>query len=193
MDSRFDILTLGVWPQGKCGAPSPLKWQILQKEGDAALLLCKDIIARMPFDGASNNYAHSHIRKWLNGEFADLAFSPAERDMIVPTYTDNGLQSTGDRQNRNLCPNTWDEVFLLSWEEAFKKFGLTDADRQKVPCGYAQAAGAYVLGGKGVWWLRSPDYDNRGWAYAVGYGGTLFSCGVEVKTCGVVPAVRIKL
>ena len=49
----------------------PIAWRILKKENDTALLLCEKIIATRKFDPATNHYADSDVRKWLNGAFVD--------------------------------------------------------------------------------------------------------------------------
>ena len=108
-------------------------WKILAVKGSAALLLSKDILARMPYyvDHATERrgYVDSVIRTWLNDSF--LSSLPREfRSRIIPTrievtervegfdYAQYGLKSD----------SVEDKVFILSENEA-KALFLNNASR----------------------------------------------------------------
>lgn len=171
----------------------PIKWRILSESGGTAVILSETILEAMNFDENVNNYAESEVRAWLNGEFYDKAFSDGAKTYIQTTVVDNSAKSAGYSSNLYACGNTSDRVFLLSYEEAFEKYGLTDYDRGKRPSAYAERTGAWVENGNGWWWLRSPCSDSSFHAQFVFDDGTAFwnyVCNVSV---GVVPALQIQL
>ncbi len=102
------------------------------------------------------------LRKWLNNDFLNAAFSMDEQKMIrtVTVSADNNPIYSVNPGN-----DTADKTFLLSIQEANKYFS-SDKERKCSPTEYAIAHGAYTsssdsTGGKATcwWWLRSPGYD----------------------------------
>lgn len=62
----------------------PLEWIILDKNGNEALLLSKNIIDSKVFDeNGSNNWNESSLNRWLNELFIDLAFTDEEKKRII--------------------------------------------------------------------------------------------------------------
>ncbi len=100
-------------------------WQILDydEENKKILLLSKFILCYKPYQDKDGlellDWEHCSLRKWLNEEFIQLAFSEAERKLIKPTNIVNGLEQycfetiDGGR-------NTIDNIFLLSAAEVNK-------------------------------------------------------------------------
>lgn len=127
--------------------PEPLEWRVLAVEGDQALLITAYIIDGHAIDDAqytqkTKPWPQSPIRKWLNGEFMDLAFSPEEKAAIL-TVT-NKTEKNPD-YNTGKVADSKDQVFYLSLAEAEKYFA-DDNDRMVrvtpygaslciVPCG----------------------------------------------------------
>ncbi len=166
----------------------PLKWVVLDPE--TGLVQCKTVIDNQPFSNTiydnstpymtsaeretvkrykdkahtiyANNYYESDIRKWLNDDFYNTAFSNSEKQYINTTQVMTLTEWT-DEYN---CEDSFDKVFLLDSNEmsqcsyGFEKFGGSEAG-QKYASDYAKIQGVSVLydddGGK-VWeyWLRSP-------------------------------------
>ena len=61
----------------------PLKWDILEEKDGKALIITHDIIDNKVFDiNGSNNYENSLIRKWMNNDFYNVAFSDDEKKCI---------------------------------------------------------------------------------------------------------------
>lgn len=100
------ICSFGNYPQDFNRTVTPIEWQVLKQEGNKALLITKAMspLFMRPFDSKSNVWADSEIRRWLNGEFLDTAFTDDEKAAIYETE----LPDVG----------TKDKVFLLSIEEA---------------------------------------------------------------------------
>lgn len=142
-----------------------------------------------------NNCEYSHIRTWLNGQFATTSFNAEESARIQTTVVDNSLVSTGDVSNPYVGNNTNDKVFLLSNAEAANPaYGMgTDASRQLTYTPYAKAQGAFPYGAIGMWWLRTPETINSAFARNATDSGFVSSNNVRGTYNGIVPAMWISL
>jgi hypothetical protein len=151
----------------------PLIWRILEtyktdKGVTMALLFADEPVANMKFDGDSNDWDSSDIKKWLNDYYA--AFNKEERGAILTSTYRYGGEYEGSGKT------VASKVFLLSVCEAKdNRYFANDTDR---------ATGS-------VWWLRSPgnDYDI---AASVLSDGELFGTLVNNER-GVRPALKINL
>ena len=152
----------------------------------------------------ANNYEYSTIRQWLNETFYETAFSELQASIILDTYIDNSLKSTGNKVSANnhatyyVSYNTLDKVFMLSYEEA-KTY--VDQSKAKTPTAYAMSQGSinhktYT----GCWWLRSyycrsgDNYTNT-YQVRVLYGNNVAEAYGNTwdNYVGIVPALWIKL
>lgn len=144
-------------------------------------------------------YKGSYIRQWLNREFYNTAFGDLQKEIILTSTVDNGADGTGYMQNSFDCEDTEDNVYLLSYEEAYDKAYLeTHVDLQRKTSDYARARGAYTtyiesISGDGKWWLRSPNGYSEYHAQCIDIGGYVDYKGVSSRGGGVVPALKIKL
>ena len=158
----------------------PLKWQVL--DPTKGLVLSKSIIDSQAYSNTiysnskgytndaagekyANDYATSSIRKWLNEDFYNIAFTSAQKQNILPTTLDNKAYSTDYSKYDSV--STTDNVFLLSCSEAQNaSYGFTDntsstETRKAVGTDYAKAQGLYVESNKGPYWrLRSAGYSS---------------------------------
>ena len=180
----------------------PISWTVLEKNDGSALILCDMIIdsqeyypcTQFPAENPpyANNYEYSTIRAWLNDDFYNTAFNDLQKNMILTTTVDNSVESTRYSPNENVCPNTDDKVFLLSYDEAYKY--LDEPNRYgKTPTDYAQSQGAYYYQKRGDWWLRSPYSDNTHSALLISYRSDLSIYTVYYTSHGVVPAMTITM
>ena len=135
-----DIVQMGTYEQdGDAETEDPICWDVLDKDGDAVLLISHDVIAYQRF---SDNlkcviWEDSEIRTWLNQEFYAEAFDETEQASLRETTLENPstvgfaahVDPSGDVQVRESRPDTKDKIFLLSWKEAEQYYGnrLTDA------------------------------------------------------------------
>ena len=135
-----DIVQMGTYEQdGDAETEDPICWDVLDKDGNAVLLISHDVIAYQRF---SDNlkcviWEDSEIRTWLNQEFYAEAFDETEQASIRETTLENPstvgfaahVDPSGDVQVRESRPDTKDKIFLLSWKEAEQYYGnrLTDA------------------------------------------------------------------
>ena len=135
-----DIVQMGTYEQdGDPETEDPICWDVLDKDGDAMLLISHDVIAYQRFSDSFKCviWEDSQIRSWLNEEFYAEAFDEAEQESIRETTLENPstvgfaahVDPSGDVQVRESRPDTKDKIFLLSWKEAEQYYGnrLTDA------------------------------------------------------------------
>lgn len=135
-----DIVQMGTYEQdGDLETEDPICWDVLDKDGDAMLLISHDVIAYQRFSDSAKCviWEDSQIRSWLNEEFYAEAFDEAEQASIRETTLENPstvgfaahVDPSGDVQVRESRPDTKDKIFLLNWKEAEQYYGnrLTDA------------------------------------------------------------------
>ncbi len=193
----------------------PINWRILSEINGEAIILSEMIIDSQDYNYTTSstmlngqtvyasNYANSTIRKWLNENFYDTAFTELQQQKILTTTVDNSVASTGYNSNQYTCNNTQDKVFLLSVKEVTStSYGFTSAGietiREKQNTDYAKAQGCYSYfseeyEGNGCWWLRSSDGTDSGARAIIYNGGAYMRSSVDCTHFGVVPALRIKL
>lgn len=171
-----------------------IEWLVLEVKDGKALVISKYALDCQPYNTSYTDvtWETCTLRKWLNNDFINAAFSANEKAMI-PTVTvsadDNPYYST------NPGNATQDQVFLLSITEVNKYFSSNSA-RQGEPTNCAVASGAYVNSSNGNcwWWLRSPGYD-RNRVAGVSYDGFVYESGnyVHSDISAVRPALWIDL
>ena len=191
----------------------PLKWRVL--DASTGLVVCDSVIDSQAYqnyiyyNGSSyynskdcNKYAsdweNSSLRKWLNEDFYNTAFSKLQQDRIQKLTREN--KST---YNSNYDSNpTSDKITLLSyWDVLNKSYGFSssssanDTARQRKGTDYAKCQGLWVsssYGGTSWWRLRSPfssgsaaGVGSDGWAY------NHYTCYVDSTDGGVIPALNL--
>lgn len=193
-----------------------LNWTVLEEKDGAIFLLCNNTIDSQEYaasisareiDGVTvyaNNYAESNIRKWLNENFYETAFTTLQQEFILMTEVDNSVESTmpsttiwNSGVNKYACENTNDKVFLLSEQDVTNaNYGFsTDPfnneernNRIRKTSDYAQSQGISV-----GWVLRSPYFDRSDGARAIDeYAFSYGAVHVDATSLGIVPALRIK-
>ncbi len=196
----------------------PLKWQVL--DPTKGLVLSKNIIDSQAYSNTiyingtdaygkeahwnnasytkyANDYATSSIRKWLNEDFYNTAFTSAQKQNILPTTLDNSAYSTDYSKYDSV--STTDNVFLLSYSEVQNaSYGFTNSfmsteTREARGTDYAKAQNLWVhdTSNCSEWLLRSAGDDSmlacivsiEGFVY---YGDCVFG-----TTSGVRPALRL--
>lgn len=164
----------------------PLKWRILDKE--KGLIISEYIIDSQAFSNVAfsndgkrynspdctnylNDYCTSSIRKWLNEDFYNTAFSDEEKSNILTTHH----EFVKDPDSLFVySEETYGNVFLLSYNEVQNEnYGFT-SDETRIAYGsdYAKCQGAYM---KPDWIVRSSNPfftncicgvdSNRGYVY----------------------------
>ena len=162
-----DMYSFGSYEQdnNKSNGQEDIEWLVLAKEGSKILVISKYALDCQQYNTSYTivTWETCTLRKWLNNDFINSAFTANEKAMI-PTVTVSADKNPDYSTNPGNA--TQDRVFLLSITEAYKYFGSNSA-RQCKPTKYVVAGGAYVNSDNGLcfWWLRSPGFDQD---YAAG-------------------------
>lgn len=148
----------------------PIKWRVLNPE--TGMVMAETVIDCQPFNNYilksgtnkygddlywgdsskiyyANNYAQSSIRKWLNNDFYNTAFTAAQQSIIKYTFLDNSCSNSSYSSEA-----TYDKVYLLSYDDVFNSdygfksgSGSTGGIRAAMPSDYSECHGVYVYSG----------------------------------------------
>ena len=147
----------------------------------------------------ASDYETSSIRKWLNEDFYNTAFTDSEKKEINTTTLNNDgyYTSVGTTGYEKLDSNdTEDKIFLLSYNESRNKefgFDLSSFPNNKisVQCSdYANSQGlTRILGRRPCWLLRSSGYSSSGCYYVYTLGYSVVGNDVCNTDYGIRPAL----
>ena len=123
------LVLFGRYPQYR-PEPDPIEWQVLAREGGVAWLISRCSLEFRQYDrngGTYSRWRSCRLRKWLNSEFLQTAFSAHERMRLVTTTVP---ADPDDAAPASLDPDfrTRDRVWLLNKGEA-ERFFPTQASR----------------------------------------------------------------
>ena len=166
---RWDCIWFGNYPQSDAGGgrKEPIKWRVLQVDGNDAFLLADQCLDARPFhnkEGEDVTWETCSVRAWLNKEFLNNAFSAEEQNAIIATTV---------RTNSNYYSNdddgihTTDRVFLLSIEDVINPaYGFSingiDSARATTHTAYSEAAPEKTIEySMDWWWLRTSRFNNK--------------------------------
>ncbi|MCR4793038.1 MAG: DUF6273 domain-containing protein [Lachnospiraceae bacterium] len=159
-----DVITFGSYRQDtKTREKTPVRWRVLEKSDGKLKVISSEVLDCGMFDegGHTREWEWCSLRKWLNEEFLNEAFSPEERERILENRVKNpGNERYGTPGGRD----TLDKIFLLSIEEVNRYFYLNGYYRDSCcrASGYAVSRGASRTGsGNCKWWLRTPGSDGN--------------------------------
>ena len=200
----------------------PIRWRVLDVQDNRMLLLADRMPDCVPFHSADTDVTWDRctLRSWLNGYgaeaneqgtdytgigFIDRAFTPTEREAILPVRCRNRAnQSYGTFSGSD----TEDFLFILSNEEVFEgadagRYGFhagrdyDDPAKRFTSALYAKCMGAWWspvddYAGNSFWFMRTSGYTSRSVTYICDFGyiyskGTLVTC----SDAGVLPAMWI--
>lgn len=143
----------------------PINWLVAKNEDGKAFLVADSVLDNVQY---SNNtgvyYDISYIRNWLNNDFYNMSFG-LDSSYVTVTHVDNSGESTLNPINSYACPDTEDNVFLLSAAEV----GNEDLkfERQGIATEYSRVNGINCSMNPAnlyhsIYWTRSPmdGYDN---------------------------------
>ena len=197
-----DLIEFGSYYQDDLSRKTPIKWRVLDIQDGKALLISEFLLDAHPYNKEFKEitWENSSIRHWLNNEFINEAFTQSEQNKINLTYIYNNDNVQYGTKGGN---NTQDKIFLLSLDEV-NKYLPNEKQRAIKVTRYAEKHGAFVcdslscgekgIYGNGVWWLRSPGFDQIN-AAVVGFDGDIYDRGWDVNcNYGAVrPALWINL
>ena len=196
-----DTYTFGTYEQDNnfSNGKEAIEWIVLAKEEDKLLLISDKALDCQPYNESWSDvtWETCSLRKWLNQDFLDVAFSESEKDKISTVAVP---ATNNQKYHTNAGNSTRDKVFILNIDEA-KKYFETDESRRCAPTDYAVAQGAsmdnfYTTYGQEAttcWLLRSPG-ESQEKATSVTFAGSIaFSGNSGVSDDGVRPAIWIDL
>lgn len=156
-DAERETVTFGSFYQEASGSTLvPVKWIVLDEKDGYALLMTDRIIASrgwMDADSEGATWAESNLRRWLDNDFYNTAFSDEEKSHMALF---DAVQLPNPRYDTPAGEATVDPVSLLSYQELIH-YMPTDEERKTTPTDFAIAEGCYQNpDGDAAWWLRSP-------------------------------------
>lgn len=186
-----DTVFFGEYEQDKdiSNGKEDIAWLVLAKENNKIFVISEKALDCQPYNieqYANVTWETCTLRKWLNTDFINSAFSSDEKAKIstVTVSADKNPKYGTDPGNA-----TQDQVFLLSIAEANKYF---DYDNIKT-CRLTDYAATKTSTGW-YWWLRSPG-DYHGLAAYVNFDGSISNDGYIVSNSSVAvrPAMWISI
>ena len=178
------------------GNKEPVKWRVLANNGGLFVLSDKNLdCVEYNSTAETVSWEECSLRKWLNGEFPDKAFSKEEQGAVLESLVVNEDGAKGSEAGND----TRDKFYILSIYEVidpdlgfpadWKEKGGT---RVALNTEYTRSRHAATDGdGTGTWWLRTPgDAKN---AANVFNAGNVFVRGSNVSNfdLAVRPAMNI--
>lgn len=190
----------------------PIKWNILSNSNNEYFVLSSKLLDVHNYykdcdiregDIFPNNYEFSDIRKFLNSEFYNLAFTFGDAH-IKESLVDNSSLTTDTTENKYCSNNTNDKIFLPSYKDYLNSdFGFEtssetiSASREAILSDYARTKGAWcnIENDKytGSYWTRSPSAEFSYAAMNVNSAGYLSSYAVDGDTHAIRPSLKIGL
>lgn len=169
------------------------EWLVLDRQDDQILVISRYGLDCKPYEKHYEDvtWETCNIRKWLNEDFLNEAFSVEEQVFIPSTTVFADKNPDWDTNPGN---DTQDKIFLLSIPEVDKYFTSGNSSACNAT-NYATENGAKTDGGFCKWWwLRSPGYDQCHAAFVFEELGAR-SVGLEVYfyLAAVRPALWINL
>jgi hypothetical protein len=109
------VITFGTYEQNNDGGePEPIEWIVVEDKENVLTLLSKNILDTCYYNEDDSDYSweNSVLRKFLNSDFYNTAFSEDEKTKIMPT------------ENTDSYGATIDNVFTFSRKELLRVFPL---------------------------------------------------------------------
>lgn len=200
-----DTVTFGIYEQNNnySDGNESIEWVVIDKQENKIMVVSKYIIAMQPFNTMNEghiSWEKCTLRKWLNNDFLNEAFSDAEKKLISDTTVSNTEYLAFGFSYSATDHSTTDKIFLLSENErdmlssvdALKGIG-TDS----VIALFGDVANRDSSDLKFQWWLRTTWEDAVDCRASVVYGASYDehvhdTYNVE-ESAGVRPAMWISL
>ncbi len=162
-------VVFGSYPFFRDGREKDILWDILETDGNRALLLSRFGLDAQPFSTEKDKvWEDSSLRRWLNDVFYNDAFYDLQKKAILeaPVLPDNNPDyDTYAGAARK------DKLFVLSMRE----IGSCRLSKEDLCCKateYAAERGGFAWGGSGccLWWLRTPGGGTNQMTYVTAAG-----------------------
>lgn len=153
--------------------PEPIEWQVLEVQNGQVLVISKYALDAVPYSNDRRaGWNTSSLKKWLNSDFYNTAFTKGEQALISPS-------PEGD-------------IFLLSADEALQYFPRIGS-RVGVSTPYAKAQARRQYDNQ-IWWLRNVlDDPAKSAAYVDETGDIKYTHDKSLTYVVVRPCFRLNL
>ena len=178
----------------------PIRWRILSQKGNDAYVLADKVLDCKKYNEEFKavTWETCTLRKWLNNDFYNTAFSSAEQGAIIEQTLKNEDNEEYGTAGGN---DTKDKVYLPSLSDvknpAYGFLDNFDGDQASIgkATSYAEAQGVYTYKEMSCWWwLRSPGYSTDCASDVLSYGYvTTLGSSVSLDIVGVRPALHLNL
>ena len=139
-----DVITFGTYEQDNNldNGAEAIEWLVLNRDGNKALVISKYCLEQMPFNNtlAPVTWENCTIRKWLNNDFFNTAFSADEKTSVLVS----NISYPDDVDHEEPTRTTKDRIFLLSENEALLYFD-SDSERATQTTEYVGALHCYWI------------------------------------------------
>ncbi len=173
-----------------------IEWLVLEIKDKKMLLISKYGLENMPFNESENIFENAtwetcSLRKWLNSDFIDTAFSTTEKDLL---FAANVPAHNNPRYDTLPGNETTDNVFLLSVNEVDEYFGSL-SERTCKATQYSASKNAYTTQNGYSWWLLRTPGNSQNYVTNINVNGSTNINGNLVINNGacVRPALWINL
>ena len=167
-----NTVTLGSYEQDGdlSNGTEEISWTVLSIDDGKALLVSNVCIYAMPYnsDSSDNSWTNSDLRKWLNGEFYQTAFSSAEQGVIcegeITTRRLSNEEGHTYGETYGEAEVTVDKVFVPDLSEFYI---LTSELNVSPVAKEVFSANNTTYGGENyqsMFWTRSPYGEQQNWA-----------------------------
>ena len=166
-------VTFGKYEQDNntANGPEKIEWIVLDVKEDKCLLMSRYGLETMAFNQSGDaTWERCTLRKWLNNEFYNSAFTRQEQSAIQTT----SIVRVKKYDYEDDAINTQDKVFLMDRSDVdsfIYQFAVNHINAEVNYCrasDYALAHGAFTGnsvspgdGRHGLWWLRNTDRSGK--------------------------------
>ena len=186
-------------------AKEPIKWRVLQVDGDDVFLMSDKNLDCQKYNNKEVDvtWETCSLRTWLYSNFYRKAFSTAEQNAIKVTTVVNDKNEVYGTSGGN---TTIDKVYIPSIKEVTNtNYGFVDYNSRSVTRkakNTAYTMNCYInqsnVSQYGVWWIRTPGANHQQAAIVDGPGyvfGDSYYSGLSVanEDVGVRPVMHISL
>lgn len=186
-------------------AKEPIKWRVLQVDGDDVFLMSDKNLDCQKYNNneVDITWETCSLRTWLYSNFYRKAFSTAEQNAIKVTTVENGKNEVYGTSGGKA---TEDKVYIPSIKEVtntnygFVNYNSRNVTRKAKNTAYTM--NCYInqsnVSQYGVWWIRTPGANHQQAAIVDGPGyvfGDSYYSGLSVASedVGVRPVMHISL
>ena len=195
-------LTFGAFPQNDPSEATKesIEWLVLDESSDELLLLSKSALVPGSICASSDQkpftWEGSNLRKWLNTDFYEKAFSKKEKSLIQQSKLVTELEQTMDEPELSV---TSDNIFVLSAREFRNYRRYYDVVRcELTPYAEAACTEEFDISGNDLyspfycdWWLRT-SVEGMNFCVCETENHEITDINALANAVGVRPAMRIK-